>query len=233
MEKREAKTPQCLNTEEFASLILDGSCHAVQEKSSNLQHEGGCKTGNCIPKDSQHDLYGCLVESLESRRQRVESSLRIAGKGFTSMTHYNLVHTFFLCLKQWGFRMQKQQWTRNGKSSKRFQHGNWRRSRVQRRLFSKHKETKRKSTLLHRWTSVTSRTRSENPNYKKKKKHKFRVVLRGDIEKDDSGAYAFFTEQGSSASQMTAAKVMDVITRLQDYQIVTDKQLMQCLLTLK
>ena len=34
--------------------------------------------------------------------------------------------------------------------------------------------------------------------------------------KDDSGAYAVFTEQGSSASQMTAAKVMDVIARLPD-----------------
>ena len=37
-----------------------------------------------------------------------------------------------------------------------------------------------------------------------------RVVLRGDIVKDDSGSY----EQGSSASQMTAAKVMDIISRL-------------------
>ena len=41
-------------------------------------------------------------------------------------------------------------------------------------------------------------------------------MLRGDIVKDDSGAYAVFTEQGSSASQMTAAKVMDVVARLPD-----------------
>ena len=32
--------------------------------------------------------------------------------------------------------------------------------------------------------------------------------------KDDSGSYAVFTEQGSSASQMTAAKIMDIISRL-------------------
>ena len=32
--------------------------------------------------------------------------------------------------------------------------------------------------------------------------------------KDDSGSYAVFTEQGSSASQRTAAKVMDIISRL-------------------
>ena len=47
-------------------------------------------------------------------------------------------------------------------------------------------------------------------------KYRVRVVLRGDIVKDDSGSYAVFTEQGSSASQMTAAKVMDVFARLPD-----------------
>ena len=48
----------------------------------------------------------------------------------------------------------------------------------------------------------------------KHQKYKGRVVLRGDIVKDNSGSYAVFTEQGSSASQMTAAKVMDIISRL-------------------
>ena len=48
----------------------------------------------------------------------------------------------------------------------------------------------------------------------KHQKDKGRVVLRGDIVKDDSGSYAVFTEQGSSASQMTAAKVLDIISRL-------------------
>ena len=45
-------------------------------------------------------------------------------------------------------------------------------------------------------------------------KYKGRVVLRGDIAKNDSGSYAICTEHGSSASQMTAPKVMDVISRL-------------------
>ena len=49
------------------------------------------------------------------------------------------------------------------------------------------------------------------PQYQK---YNGRVVFRGDIVKDDSGAYAVFTEQGSSASQMTAAKDMDIISRL-------------------
>ena len=49
------------------------------------------------------------------------------------------------------------------------------------------------------------------PRYQK---YKGRVVLRGDIVRGDSGSYAVFTEQGSSASQMTAAKVMDIMSRL-------------------
>ena len=48
----------------------------------------------------------------------------------------------------------------------------------------------------------------------KHQKYKGRDVLRGDIVKDDSGSCAVFTEQGSSASQVTAAKVMETITRL-------------------
>ena len=50
-------------------------------------------------------------------------------------------------------------------------------------------------------------------------------MLRGDIVKDDSGSYAGFTERGSTASQMTAAK------SLQDYLIVQDKEPTQYLLT--
>ena len=48
----------------------------------------------------------------------------------------------------------------------------------------------------------------------KHQKYKSRVVLRGDIVEHDSGSYAVFTEQRSSASQMTAAKIKDIITRL-------------------
>ena len=40
------------------------------------------------------------------------------------------------------------------------------------------------------------------------------LLLRGDSVKNDSGSDAVFTEQGSSAYQMTAEEVMDVIARL-------------------
>ena len=62
------------------------------------------------------------------------------------------------------------------------------------------------------------------PQYRK---HKGRVVLRGDNVKDDSGSYAVFTEQGSSASQMTAARSW---ISSPDCQVVMDKQQTQYLL---
>ena len=55
-----------------------------------------------------------------------------------------------------------------------------------------------------------SKIRSWN---QKLQKYKGRIALSGDIVEDDSGAYAVFAEQGSSASQMTAAKNTDVIAR--------------------
>ena len=51
-----------------------------------------------IPKTK----YACIVEAHESTRQRLESSLpkkhedHTVGKGFSSVTHYNLVHKFIL-----------------------------------------------------------------------------------------------------------------------------------------
>ena len=41
-------------------------------------------------------------------------------------------------------------------------------------------------------------------------------MLSGDAVEDDSGSYAAFTEQGSSASHLTAAKVLDVVPGLPD-----------------
>ena len=62
----------------------------------------------------------------------------------------------------------------------------------------------------------------------KHKKYKGRVVLRGDIVKDDSGSCAVFTEQGSPASQMTAAKISWISSP--ECQVAQDKQRTQFLL---
>ena len=75
-------------------------------------------------------------------------------------------------------------------------------------------EARTSGTKVH-FTSLMDICQLKNAELEtKQQKYKGRVVLRGDIVKDDSGSYAVFTEQGSSASQMTAAKIMDIISRL-------------------
>ena len=81
------------------------------------------------------------------------------------------------------------------------------------------KERRKSSTLCVVNGHMSSQEFEVRPSISKirgkaPKKYKGRVVLWGDIVKDDSGSYAAFTEQGSSASQMTAAKIMDIISRL-------------------
>ena len=44
--------------------------------------------------------------------------------------------------------------------------------------------------------------------------YKGRIVFRGDLTKDEDGYLAVFTEQGASASNMAAAKLMDAIARM-------------------
>ena len=75
-------------------------------------------------------------------------------------------------------------------------------------------EARTKGAKVH-FASLMGVGHSKNAELEAKhQKYKGRVVLRGDIVKDDSGSYAVLTEQGSSASQMTAAKVMDITSRL-------------------
>ena len=84
-------------------------------------------------------------ENVWNHLYRKDHEDHIAGKGYSTMTRYNLVHTFLPMPQAIKFRRRKQQWTRNiKKSSKRFQPGSWTKSRVRRRFFSEHKETKRK-----------------------------------------------------------------------------------------
>ena len=88
-------------------------------------------------------------------------------------------------------------------------HGSWQKSETKER-WSKKLGIREARFISRHWWSLPSQELRE-PQYQK---FKGRVVRRGDIVKDDSGSLAVFTEQGSSASQMTAAKVMDIISRL-------------------
>ena len=110
--------------------------------------------------------------------------------------------------------MRKQQWIKNGSCSNRFQPGSWIKVRAKKEVIL---EVQRDKKKVH-FATLMDFCHLNNAELETQfQKCKGRVVLRGDIVKDDSGANAVFTEQGSSASQVTAAKKKkDVIARQLD-----------------
>ena len=158
------------------------------------------------------------VEAHESTRERLESSPpkgyedHIARKGYNSMTHYNLVLKFIPMLQ--AMKIPDAKAAVDKELKKLETNATWQLDKVKRknRLFWKHREAKRLSTLLHWWTSVISKKADLEPKFQKYMSSR---TPRWHCN-DDSGAYAVFTERGTSASQMTAAKLMDVTARLPD-----------------
>ena len=159
----------------------------------------------------------CILETDESTRMRMGNSIphyhqdHIAGKGDNSLQHYNLVHKFIPMPQAMKIPTAKaavdKEWEKLEKISA------WNLTKVK----SKKKvidEARTSGATVH-FASLMDICHLKNAELEAKhQKYKGRVVLRGDIVKDNSGSYAVFTEQGSSASQMTAAKIMDIISML-------------------
>ena len=161
--------------------------------------------------------FACILEASESTRMRMEESLpkyhedHIAGKVDNSLQHYNLVHKFIPMPQAVKIPAAKaavyKEWEKLEKIPA------WDLTKVK----SKSEvidEARTKGAKVH-FTSLMDICHLKNAELEAKhQKYQGRVVLRGDFVKDDSLSHAVFTNQGSSASQMTAAKVMDIISRL-------------------
>ena len=159
----------------------------------------------------------CVLEADESTRLRVGNALpnhhedHIAGKGHNSLQHKNLVHKFIPLPQAIKIPASKaavdKEWEKLKKSSA------WNLTKV--RSKKEVIDEARKTGATVHFASLMDICHLKNAELEAKhQKYKGRVVLRGDIVKDDSGSYAVFTEQGSSACHMTAAKIMDIISRL-------------------
>ena len=150
---------------------------------------------DCVWKN----LYRIIMRTILQEKETIHCNIKI------------WCTNLFLCPKPWRFPQQKQsvdkEWEKLWKISA------WDLTKVR----SKKEvidEARTKGAKVH-FASLVDICHLKNAQLEAKhQKYKGRVVLRGDIVKDDSGSYAVFTEQGSSASQMTAAKVMDIISRL-------------------
>ena len=176
------------------------------------------KKGETRSKTNDFKLkFVCILEASESTRMRVEESLPnhhedpFAGRGDSSLQRYNLVHKFILVPQAMKIPAAKaavdKEWEKLEKIPA------WDLTKV-RNKSEVIDEARTKGAKVH-FASLMDICHLKNAELETKhQKYKGRVALLGDIVKDDSDFYAVFTEHGSSASQMTAAKIMDIISRL-------------------
>ena len=163
----------------------------------------------------------CILEASESTRLRMGESLpnhhedHISGNGDNSPQHYNLVHKFIPMPQAKKITAAKaaadKELEKLEKNWRKISAWNLTKVRSKKEVIDEARTTGAK---VH-FASLMDICHLKNAELEAKhQKYKGRVVLRGDIVKDDLESYAVFTEQGSSASLLTAAKVMDIICRL-------------------
>ena len=159
----------------------------------------------------------CILEADASTRMRMGNSIphyhedHIAGKGDNSLQHCNLVHKFIPVPQAMKIPAAKAAVDKEWEKLEKISAWNLTKVRSKKQVID---EARTKGATVH-FASLMDICHLKNAELEAKhQKYKGRVVLRGDIVNDDSGSYAVFTEQGSSASQMTAAKIMDIISRL-------------------
>ena len=134
----------------------------------------------------------------------------IAEKGFKSVGHYNLVRKFIPIPHATKIPDAKAAVDKEMEKLEKSPAWQWNKVMSKKEVIL---EAQREKKKVH-FATLMDICHIKNAELEPKcQKYKGRVVLRGEIVKDDSGSYAVFTEQGSSASQMTAAKVIDVIAR--------------------
>ena len=135
----------------------------------------------------------------------------IAGKGENSLHHYNLVHKFIPMPQAMKIPAATAAVDKEWEKLEKISAWNFTKVKSKKEVID---EARTSGATVH-FASLMDICHLKNAELEAKhQKYKGRVVLRGDIVKDNSGSYAEFTEQGSSASQMTAAKIMDIISRL-------------------
>ena len=159
----------------------------------------------------------CILEAHESTRMRMGNSIpsihedHIAEKGENSFQHYNLVHKFILKPQAMKIHAAKVAVDKEWEQLEKIPAWNLTKVISKKMVID---EARTSGATVH-FASLMDTCPLKNAELEAKhQKYKGRVVLRGDVVKDDSGSYAVFTEQGFSASQMTAVKITDIISRL-------------------
>ena len=238
MGTRETKARQCSKTERnllcrsWTRRILrnsqnmrengktSGTSHALK-KISKRHHKSVCAKSEIASDKKSKTVIECIVASHESTRQGVESFQprnhedNIAGKRFTSMSHYNLAHKSIPLPKVMKIPDAKAALDKEWKELEKCSSMEIGESQEQEGGYSGSTKRQKESPLSNidgHMSPQECGVGTKIINVQRQSRAPW-----WHCKKTNSGVYAVFTEQGSSASQMTAAKVMDVIARLPDW----------------
>ena len=138
----------------------------------------------------------CILEANESTRMRMGNSIQhdhqdhIAGKGENSLQHFNLVHKFIPMPQAMKIPAAKAAVDKDCEKLKKISAWNLTKVRSKKEVID---EARTAGAEVH-FASLVDICHLKNAELEAKhQKYKGRVVLRGDIVKDDSGSYAVFT----------------------------------------
>ena len=149
--------------------------------------------------DKNKTKLECILEANESTRMRMGNSEpsnhedHLAGKGESSLQHYNLVHKFIPMPQAVKILAAKAAVDKEWEKFEKIWAWNLTKVRSRKEVIDEARTT---GAAVH-FASLMDICHLKNAELEAKhQKYKGRVVLRGDIVKDDSGSYAVFTEQG-------------------------------------
>ena len=135
----------------------------------------------------------CILEAYESTRLRMGNSIphhhedHIAGKGQNSLQHYNLVHKFILMPQAMKIPAAKAAVDKERENLEKISAWNLTKVRSKKEVID---EARTSGAKVH-FASLMDKCHLKNAVLEAKhQKYKGRVVLRGDIVKEDSGSYA-------------------------------------------
>ena len=140
----------------------------------------------------------CILEANESTRLRVGNSVphhhedHIAGKGENSLQHYNLVHKFIPMPQAVKIPAAKAAVDKEWEKLEKISAWNLTKVRSKKEVIG---EARMSGVTVH-FAPLKDTCHLKNAELEAKHlKYKGRVVLRGDLVKDDSGSYAVFREK--------------------------------------
>ena len=190
--------------------------NARKKLETSVPHAMPCKIMKICGSGASNKIntkLACILEADESTRLRLGNSIphHHEDKEENSLQHYNLIHKFIPMPPAMKIPAAKAAVDKEWEKLEKISAWNLTKVKSKKEVID---EARTKGAKVH-FASLMDICHLKNAELEAKhQKYKGRVVLCGDIAKNDSGSYAVFTEQGSSASQMTAAMIMDIISRL-------------------